>query len=272
MKFDGGMRSMAISPDGRVMAVCAVRNGRGNEIRFWNAQTDQPLTPPLEETNAIAGLEFSSDGRWLVTFTKTDDPLTTSARVWAAATGQPATPSYRLLLGQTPRVTFTADSRRVFFLPFVGEPIIWDLPGGQVLDAAQWRVLKMNPAAVTADGQRFATSNGKGELQVRDAVTGEPLTPPLRSGSKMSSWDTSFSPDGSLLLELGDNRAQLWPLPKETRPVEDLVLLVQLLAGRNRFRRGSDRVLEPGRVRIALRHHKAARAHEHENGDDSKRT
>ena len=129
MKLDGVMRSLAISPDGSVMAVCAVRNGRGNEIRFWNAQTGQPLTPPLKEANAIAGLEFSPDGRWLVTFAKTDDQLTASVRVLATANGQPVTPSYRLLLGQMPRVTFTADSRRVFFLPFVGEPIIWAQSG-----------------------------------------------------------------------------------------------------------------------------------------------
>jgi len=232
MKFEGSLRSLAISPVGGVMALCVVRNGRGNEIRFWNAQTAQPLTPPLEETNAIAGLEFSSDGRWLVTFAKTDDPLTASARVWATATGQPVTPSYRLLLGQIPRASFTADGRRVFFLPFVGEPIIWDLPGGQVRDAAQWQILKLDPAAVTTDGQRFLTETSKRELQVRDAVTGEPLSPPLRSGGIVSRWGMSFSPDGSLLLDGVGKRAQLWPLPKDTRPVEDLVLLVQLLAGR----------------------------------------
>jgi hypothetical protein len=48
------------------------------------------------------------------------------ARVWATATGQPATPSYRLL-----RVKFQVISRRtagVFFPALlVGEPIIWDL-------------------------------------------------------------------------------------------------------------------------------------------------
>jgi hypothetical protein len=41
-----------------------------------------------------------------------------------------------------------------------------------------------------------------------------------------------FSPDGGLLLVPGDARAQLWPLPRETRPVEELVLLAQLLAAR----------------------------------------
>jgi hypothetical protein len=41
------------------MAVCSWQR-RGKLL--WNAQTGQPLTPPLEETNAVAAMEFIQTG------------------------------------------------------------------------------------------------------------------------------------------------------------------------------------------------------------------
>jgi hypothetical protein len=48
------------------------------------------------------------------------------------------------------------------------------------------------------------------------------------------------------------------------------VAKVELLAGRNRFRRRSDRVLELPGVGIALRHRQASPARENENDNGSK--
>jgi WD40 repeat protein len=263
MKFEAPPRSLAFSPSGHLLAVCASGSRRGDpapssqktgrsqslvapamtnlgySTRIWNVQTGQPTTPPLGETNAVTGMEFSPDGRWLVTFAGTEQEHITSVRVWTVATGQPVTPFFRLLFGQIPRVTFTDGSRRVFLLPLIVEPIIWDLPGGQMTDPVQWRVLKMNPVAVTVDGQRFVAETIKGDLQVHDAVTGEILTPPLRTEGEVAAWGIHFSHDGGWLLDASGKRAQLWLLPKEARPLEDLVSLAQLLAGRKIDRAGN---------------------------------
>jgi len=181
-------------------------------------------------------MEFSPDGRWLVTFSHS--PATRgwefwqsyvgSPRLWAAATGRPVTPPV-VSAGISTTVIFTRDSSRLFILPF--EPIVLELPSGRPLDSTEWRGIKMFPCAVTADGQRFATIN-KREVRVYDALTGEPVTPPLRHESELYPYAVTFSPDGGLLLAKCGEHAQLWPLPKEARPVEELVLLAQLLSGR----------------------------------------
>jgi hypothetical protein len=177
-------------------------------------------------------MQFSSDGQWLVTFGEEGKNLDTLARVWTVNGGQAITPSLTLVLGSVPEATFTDNSRRVFLLPFCCEPVAWELPGERLLDSVRWRMLKMDVAAVTADGQRFVGETEKDEVQVRDAMTGEPLTPPLRIDSKALRWDIRFSPGGTFLLQGSGHRAQLWPLPKDARRVADLVSLAQLLAGR----------------------------------------
>jgi WD40 repeat protein/predicted Ser/Thr protein kinase len=232
VKFEGKIRSLAFGPDGQALAACALGPKMLYETRLWNVQTGQPMTPPLGVTNAVARMQFSPDGHWLVTFSEMGNELATSVRVWAVTGGQPVTPSLRLLLGQLPEATFTDSSRRVFLLPFCCEPVAWDLPGEQRLDSIRWRVWRMDTAAVTADGQRFVAQTGKDEVQVRDALTGEPLTPPLRLAGKALRWGIQFHHDGTFLLQGTGKRARLWSLPKEARPVADLVSLAQLLAGR----------------------------------------
>jgi hypothetical protein len=131
-----------------------------------------------------------------------------------------------------PQATFTHDSRRLHLLPFFGDPILWDFSDGQVVDSARWRILKMEPFAVTMDGQRFVTRPSKGELQVYDSATGEPLTAALKVEGEIAQWGVRFSPDGGRLLNGVGESAQVWVLPKDHRPSEELVALGQLLAGR----------------------------------------
>ena len=120
------------------------------------------------------------------------------------------------------------------FHPSFFEPLVWELPGGRALDSTEWRGLKMYPFAVPADGQRFATVS-KREVRlydIYDAATGERLTPPLRNDDDLVFNAVTFSPDGGALLVRDGERARLWPLPKDDRPVDDWVLLAQLLSAR----------------------------------------
>jgi WD40 repeat protein len=67
-----------------------------------------------------------------------------------------------------------------------------------------------------------------GSARVWDAHTGEPITPILWHRSNL--WHAAFSPDGRRAVTTG-RTAQVWELPFEDRPVEDLVLLAQVLTG-----------------------------------------
>ena len=150
---------------------------------------------------------------------------------------------------------FSGDSRHLFVTEF-GEPIALDLAEGRALDSARWRALKLRPSAFSADASRVAAQE-KRQITVHDIVTGEPLTPRLQADSELYFGALMFSPDGRLVLAAAGDHAQLWPLPTEDRPVQELVLLAQLLSGRQIDDSGS---LAPWRSKEANAEWQALRA------------
>jgi eukaryotic-like serine/threonine-protein kinase len=225
------LRSVAFSRDGKGLAICRPGNGpqaAGYETQIWNTDTRRLMGTLSNETNEISRVEFSPDGQWLVTLKEGPGKYDVAVRLWTAATGLPVTPWIHRL-GFSPDVNFSPDGQWLI-VATVGLTVI-ELPIGRVIDATAWRGLNLTPQAITLDGQRIATFQ-RHELRVYDSITGEPLTPVLRSDTPLNGSSDRFSPDGTLLIVGGAEKAQLWPLPKEGRPVEELVLLAQLLAGR----------------------------------------
>src|SRR5207249_3284016 len=66
--------------------------------------------------------------------------------------------------------------------------------------------------------------------RVWDAITGEPVTPPLKHRAEVVR--ALFSPDGHrLLTSTSDGLIQIWEIQRDTRPVEDDLLLARLVSG-----------------------------------------
>ncbi len=55
--------------------------------RVWNANTGEPITPPLKHTAGVVSARFSPDGHWVATASSDN-----TAQIWNAATGEPRTP------------------------------------------------------------------------------------------------------------------------------------------------------------------------------------
>ena len=62
---------------------------RGEGARVWDVEADKPLTPPLRQGSAVANLDFSPDGRVLLTSHREEVWL------WDAETGEPVAPPWR---------------------------------------------------------------------------------------------------------------------------------------------------------------------------------
>jgi WD40 repeat protein len=221
--------------------------------QIYDPTTWQPRTPPLDETNQVRELFFSPDGRWLLTLAASpkanwfrDFNFAASVRLWDSSTGRPVSPVFQ---GYVDQAMFTRDSRHLFVLRYRGDPLVWELPacrlaapskwrglkyGGSIrmgVGEPQWMGLKTGRLVLAVDGEKVATI-GEGEIALFDARTGEPLAPRLGEGGDYRHAQLEFNRAGDMLAVVAGDRTQLWPLPKDTRPIGDLTMIAELLAGR----------------------------------------
>ena len=93
------------------------------------------------------------------------------------------------------------------------------------------------------DGRCVLARSGSA-VHVWDAATGAPLSPPLKH--QLTVEDALFSPDSRRVLSVGnDQTVRVWSLAANEWPLEDLVLLGQLLTGRQIDDTGALVPLEP---------------------------
>jgi len=211
------------SSDGRSV-VTASADGTA---QVWDAATGTPRTPPLEHQDKVETASFSPDGRRVVT-ASTDY----SARVWDAETGAPLTEPLRHGAGVA-AASFSPDGRWVVTGSRQGTARVWDAATGVPVTPLLKHGMGQIRVAFSPDGCRLATGGG-GDYTARlaDAATGEQLGPPLRHHGWVH--HLAFSPDGRrLATACNDGTAWIWNLPDpDPRPLEDLVLLAQLLSAK----------------------------------------
>jgi WD40 repeat protein/serine/threonine protein kinase len=213
----------AFSPDGR-WVVTASSDGTA---QVWDAATGAARARPLKHDGPVEAASFSPDGRRVVT-ASTDY----TARVWDAETGAPVTDLLRHGAGVA-TASFSADGRRVVTGSRQGTARVWDAATGAAVTPLLRHGMGLIRVAFSPDGRCVATAGG-GDYAARlwDAATGEPLGPPLRH--RGWAYHVAFSPDGRrLATACHDGTARVWDLPgSDARPLEDLVLLAQVLSGK----------------------------------------
>jgi WD40 repeat protein/tRNA A-37 threonylcarbamoyl transferase component Bud32 len=79
MRQEGEVMAVAFSPNDKRVAT----GGLNKVARVWDAETGQPLTPPLRHLGPVWDVAFSTDGRLLLTASGDK-----TARLWDVATGK----------------------------------------------------------------------------------------------------------------------------------------------------------------------------------------
>ena len=179
------------SPDERQIATASA----DGTARVWDAQTGNPITPPLVHERPVGQVTFSPSGRRVVSASADG-----TARIWDAQTGKPVGPplhhagavvvaqfgddNHVLTASRDGTVRVWALPSSAPFLPSVKEDAIYSLPG----DGTHAIVLSMG---ANTQNRTFRTF---------DLTTGKPLfpSPTLPAFSR-----SSFSRDGRRVLLYG---------------------------------------------------------------------
>ncbi len=216
----------AFSPDGRRILTTDVA-----VTRVWDL-AGRALIGPMLRVAQPHGLGFSASGDQLVTADAEAD-----VRAWEISTGKEL-PLAKVDGGSAlPTLAYTKrpekiphpDGRRELVL---GDgAVIRDKTSGQLLTPFLRHREDLVTAAFSPDARYVATASMDRTARVWEVATGIPVTPPLRSPATV--YQAVFSPDSRRLgVVTGASAVEVWRLDSDSRAIEELEALAEVLAGR----------------------------------------
>jgi WD40 repeat protein len=216
-----------LSPDGKLLLTNEVLNSQ-MVLNLTDAVTGQRLKRDI--VRGVNHVAFSPSGQQFVTGQHDG-----TSRVCDTVTCKPRTPPIPHD-GPVRYVAFSPDGRQVATASEDRTARVWDALRGQPLTPPLRHDGAVIQVAFHSSGRLLVTvcevqQEGREEGSVRlwDVASGEPVTPPLRHESRIL--HAEFQPNGERLVTAAvDGTVRLWPLTAiEERPLEDIVLLAQLL-------------------------------------------
>jgi WD40 repeat protein/tRNA A-37 threonylcarbamoyl transferase component Bud32 len=193
----GGVKAADLSADGRLVATAS-----GDTAQVWDANSGQPVGPPLRHAPRIRAVALSPDGRLLLT--GGDNNV---ARLWETATGRavggPLTHG-----GRVEHVAFSPDGKVALSAAKDGTARLWDTATGAALGQPMAHTDAVRAVAFSPDGLA-ATGSNDATARLWDVPSGRPHGDPLRHEGAVRG--LAFSPDGrQLLTGSNDKTARLW--------------------------------------------------------------
>ena len=205
--FGSRVWALAISPDGRLLAVAGLQNN----VVIFDLETHQQVANLVSDYEYICNLVFSPDGNTLVVGYERPGNV---IKLWDTATWQETSTfthvSERIDYHD---ILFTPDGTQLIWADhMLGDPVgvrIWDLASGQIV----WEFTQNSEAAyqiaLSPDGSLLASVHEA--LQIWDLQTRNPLQTLRIPGRELGA--VAFSPDGTLLaFSVWGEEVQVWKI------------------------------------------------------------
>ncbi|MCI0537116.1 MAG: hypothetical protein L0Z50_18015 [Verrucomicrobiales bacterium] len=199
----GGYGDAKFSADGtRVLTLNKGYEGGNGSARVWDAATSEPISPEWKVELQMLGAQFSPDGQRVVISSGASPPradILAEARVYDAMTGAPLSPPMELESGSGASASFSPDGRKVITGGSMrGKSVqVWDATTAKKILRIELTRQVQGPQ-FSPDGQKILTTVYGVGLQVWDALTGKPVTAPLRLAA--TDGKGIFSPDSRLVV------------------------------------------------------------------------
>ncbi|MFG2246687.1 protein kinase [Spirillospora sp. NPDC048823] len=205
----GAVRSVAFSPDGKLLASCS----NDETVRLWDVATRRSIARPLTGyTDTVNAVAFSPDGKLLAV-----GGNDTTVRLWDVATHIPVG---RPLTGHTDSVHSLAFSPDGKILAVADDDTVWlwDVAARTAIGRPR---VKHGPhglvfaVAFSPDG-RILAADENDTVRLWDVATRTPTGRPL-AGHTGYVYSLAFSPDGKLLAAgCDDGTMRLWDVATRT--------------------------------------------------------
>jgi hypothetical protein len=171
----------------------------------WDSATGQPVSPPMQHDYPLHQLQFSNDGKRVMTIGFYQDRA--AARVWDAVSGRPLTGPLKHSGGGL-YSAFSRDGARLVTGGDDKTAQVWDVAAGKPIAPPMPHRDKVIHADFSPDGSQVVTAAGM-DAQVWDAANGQPITSPMRHEGRVSF--VAFSGDGKRVITISDDKAvRVW--------------------------------------------------------------
>jgi WD40 repeat protein len=192
-----GVRSLAVSPDGRRL----VSGSADNTLIIWDTTTDQPVGAPLTgHTGWVNSVAFSPDGK-LIASGSADQTV----RLWNAETGKPEGEPLVGHSGSVWSVAFSPDGKTLASGSDDLTIMLWDVATRKLLgDPLTGHEDTIYSIAFSPDGKTLASGDGNSTIYLWDTATWKPISDPLSADNWVLS--LAFNPKTGILASTGADR------------------------------------------------------------------
>jgi WD40 repeat protein/serine/threonine protein kinase len=201
-RFDlpGRVWAAAFSPDGKTI----LTGSDDNMARLWNADTGQPIGPPLAHQGVVRAVAFRPDGKVIVTGIVTSEGV----RLWNVATGQPIGLPFEDRKGAT-AVAFSPDGKKLLVGSYSQTARLWDADTGRPIGPPLRHQGAVYAVGFSPDGKTLLTGCYDKTARLWNADTGQPIGPPLTHQDPVLG--AAFRPDGKTVATASwDKTVRFW--------------------------------------------------------------